>query len=151
MIQTQICASLFLLCGASGGSSNAAHHLRAPGRSWGVLRAVVGGLGRVILSKTKIMQHKIAKRCDLEPCWAHLGALLEPSWGHLGARLAPSWGILGPSWVILGDLSRAEDEIVELPKSIKNIMKTYVFGHPEGPKIGQVGPQERPSGLQEAT
>ena len=155
MIQTQICASLFLLCGASGGSSNAAHHLRAPGRSWGVLRAVVGGLGRVSLRKTKRMQHKFAIRCDLEPSWAHLGpswatlgAILGPSWRHLWAILGPSWGHFWPTCAILADLKAKS---MKSPKVLKSLMKINVLGLQDAPNIGQIRPRERPSWLQDAT
>ena len=76
-------------------------------RSRGALEEVLADLWGVILKRKKIMEHKIAIRCDLEPpgahlgrSWAPLGAILGLSWGHLGA-------ILGPSWAILGHLRRS--------------------------------------------
>ena len=66
-----------------------------PERSWEVSgksrrgpRAVLGGLGRAILSKTKIMQHnKNVIRCDLEPSWDALGKLLGRSGGLVSRAL----------------------------------------------------------------
>ena len=79
------------------------------------------------------------------PSWAILRlpwAPLGPSWGHLGA----SWGHRGLSWAILAELRAKSSNFLKLKKHKENIG----FGAPEAPKIRQVGPQERPSGLQEA-
>ena len=99
--------------------------------SRGAPEAVLGGLGGVILRKTKILQHKIAIRCDLEPSWARLGPvlgrlgpLLGPSWGHLGAILGPSWAILRPFLAVLGDPGGVEGEILEISKTTNNLRKT---------------------------
>ena len=84
--------------------------------SRGAPEAVLGGLGGVILRKTKILQHKIAIRCDLEPSWARLGpvlarlgALLGPLGdvlGPLGALLEASWGHLGPPKTQSGEVAK---------------------------------------------
>ena len=82
--------------GPSGGGPRGSQR-----ESRAVPRAVLGGLGRVASSKTRIMQHGVAIRYDLEPSWSFLGALLGRYWGHLDAILAPSCGHLGASWAIL--------------------------------------------------
>ena len=77
----------------------------------------------------------------LGPSWGPLGALLGSSWGHLGAILGPSGAILGPYWAILGDLGRAEGEIGEPSKTIKNLRKNTIFGHPGEPRSAKLGPK----------
>ena len=91
-------------------------------------------------------------RCDLEPSWSHLGAVLGPSWGRLGpfwgllgALLEPFGGHLGPSEAILSDFGRVVGQKKEIAKNIKNNRKINVFGSPGLPKMGPDGPQDRPS------
>ena len=102
--------------------------------SRGAPEAVLGGLGGVILRKTKIMQHKIAIRCDLEPSWARLGPvlgrlgpLLGPSWGHLGAILGPSWAILGPSWGHLGVILAHLGATLGLPRALLLLLASLLL------------------------
>ena len=109
------------------------------------------------MSKTKTTQHKMAIRWDLEPSWAHLGALLGRSWGHLGAilgppwgHLGPSWGHIGPSWAILAELKAKSSN---LQKQLKTKGKTPFSGIRGGarsaklsPKSGQVGFKRRDDG-----
>ena len=79
---------------------------RLPGASWGPLGRLLGPLGGFLgaswrhlgpsaggpLTKAKIIEFKLPLRCDWEPSWGHLGAVLGPSRGPLGAFLGPSWG-----------------------------------------------------------
>ena len=95
----------------------------------GALRAVLGGLGRVLggssgkswrglVRKTKIRQRKISIRCDLEASRSHLGAILEPSWCRLAALLGPSWALLGAMWATLGRFGHSQSEHIEMGKIV---------------------------------
>ena len=59
--------------------------------TFGASRGHSGISAGVIFAKVKVASVTSPLRCDLEPSWGHLGAILRPSWPVLG----PSWGHLG--------------------------------------------------------
>ena len=57
---------------------------------------IVGAVVLIFVASLAMLGPSFRRRCDIEPSWGHLGAILGhlgPSWGHLG----PSCGHLGPS------------------------------------------------------